>query len=298
MGALGLDRAAHPQLGGFYSSAAPLSAQTFQYFQSLDMPIMELLGSSETGGPQTACLKGAGMRPGSVGKAYPHFETAINNPDEEGVGEIVTRGRNVFMGYLWDEEKTKEVVDEEGWVHSGDLGRVDQDGFFFVNGRMKEVLITAGGENVAPVPIEDDLKSELVDIVSHLMVVGDKRKHLAVIITLKTELDERNQPTDTLSEEVQTWLQDLGSSATTARDLIEENNEQVAAFIMAALKRSNSRSVSNASKVKKFMFAPTDFSLAGGELTPTLKMKRHFVTEKYEAEIEEMYQYDAISSMW
>ena len=82
------------------------------------------------------------MRPGSVGKAYPHFETAINNPDDEGVGEIITRGRNVFMGYLWDEEKTKEVVDDEGWVHSGDLGRVDQDGFFFVNGRMKEVLIT------------------------------------------------------------------------------------------------------------------------------------------------------------
>ena len=82
------------------------------------------------------------MRPGSVGKAYPHFETAINNPDEDGVGEIVTRGRNVFMGYLWDEEKTREVVDDEGWVHSGDLGRLDQDGFFFVNGRMKEVLIT------------------------------------------------------------------------------------------------------------------------------------------------------------
>merc|ERR1719392_547825 len=93
--ALGLDRAAHPVLGGFYSSAAPLSKQTFEYFQSLDMPIMELLGSSETGGPQTACLKGPGTRPG-------------------------TRGRNVFMGYLWDENKTKEVVDEDGWVHSGD----------------------------------------------------------------------------------------------------------------------------------------------------------------------------------
>ena len=93
------------------------------------------------------------MRPGSVGKAYPHFETAINNPDEEGVGEIVTRGRNVFMGYLWDEEKTKEVVDEEGWVHSGDLGRVDQDGFFFVNGRMKEVLITGKLKDIPVFPL-------------------------------------------------------------------------------------------------------------------------------------------------
>ena len=119
-----------------------ITLQTFNYFLSLDMPVMELLGSSETGGPQTACLKDTGMRPGSVGKAYPHFETAINNPDGEGVGEIVTRGRNVFMGYLWDEEKTREVVDEDGWVHSGDLGRIDEDGFFFVCGRMKEVLIT------------------------------------------------------------------------------------------------------------------------------------------------------------
>ena len=133
---------------------------------------------------------------------------------------------------------------------------------------------------------------------SHLMVVGDKRKHLAVILTLKTVLDERNQPTDILSEEVQTWLQSLGSTATTARELIQEENEEVKEFIMAALKRSNSRSVSNAGKVQKFMFAPTDFSLAGGELTPTLKIKRHFVAEKYEKEIEQMYQYETISSMW
>ena len=155
-------------------------------------PIMELLGSSETGGPMTAALKGPGMRQGSVGKGYPHFETAILNPDKDGVGEIITRGRNVFMGYVWDEDKTNDTIDKEGWVHSGDLGRIDQDGFFYMAGRMKEVLITgmiiydlrypsqlilisAGGENVAPVPIEEDIKSELVEIASHVMVVGDKK---------------------------------------------------------------------------------------------------------------------------
>ena len=283
---------------GFYSSAAPLSPQTFQYFQSLDMPIMELLGSSETGGPMTAALKGTGTKPGSVGRGYPHFETAILNPNEDGVGEIITRGRNVFMGYIWDEEKTREVVDDDGFVHSGDLGRKDSDGFFYINGRIKEVIITAGGENIAPVPIEDDIKAELTDIVSQVMVIGDKRKHLSVIITLKTVLDEKNQPTNNLSEDVQQWLQDLGSSATTAKQLIEENNPEVNSFIMDALKRSNARSVSKASKVQKFMFAPTDFSLTGGELTPTLKIKRHVVVEKYAKEIEEMYQYDTISSMW
>ena len=201
------------------------------------------------------------------------------------------------MGYIWDEEKTKEVIDEEGWVHSGDLGRIDQDGFFYVCGRMKEVLITgqihhtyqadeinksdlfllAGGENIAPVPIEDNLKSELVEVASQIMVVGDKRKHLAVIITLKTILDDKNQPTEILNEDVQEWLQALGSNATTAKDIIAEDSEEIKKYIMDAIKRSNSKSVSNASKIHKFMIAPTDFSLAGGELTPTLKVKRHFV---------------------
>jgi len=296
--ALGLDRAAHPVLGGFYSSAAPLSKQTFEYFQSLDMPIMELLGSSETGGPQTACLKGPGTRAGSVGRAYPHFETIIMNPDENGIGEICTRGRNVFMGYLWDEKKTNEVVDEEGWVHSGDLGTMDKDGFLYINGRMKEILITGGGENIAPVPIEDDIKSELVDIVSHGMLVGDKRKHLAIILTLKTVLDSKNQPTDILHPDVRTWLETLGSKAETAKDLIAEENAEVKEFILAAIRRSNSRCISNAQKVHKFMIAPKDFSLESGELTPTLKIKRHFVLEKYAKEIEDMYQYETQSSMW
>ncbi|XP_023339812.1 long-chain-fatty-acid--CoA ligase ACSBG2 isoform X2 [Eurytemora carolleeae] len=174
--ALGLEVAGHPDNnGGFFSSAAPLSPQTFQYFLSLDMPILELLGSSETGGPQTACLPGAGMRVGSVGRSYPHFETVILKPDKDGIGEICTRGRNVCMGYLWDEEKTKELIDEDGWVHSGDLGRIDEDGFIYVCGRMKELIITGGGENIAPVPIEDLLRAELEEICSHVMVIGDAR---------------------------------------------------------------------------------------------------------------------------
>lgn len=130
------------------------------------------------------------------------------------------------------------------------------------------------------------------------MVVGDKRKHLAVIITLKTILDDKNQPTEILNEDVQEWLQALGSNATTAKDIIAEDSEEIKKYIMDAIKRSNSKSVSNASKIHKFMIAPTDFSLAGGELTPTLKVKRHFVVEKYAKEIEAMYEYEAISSMW
>ena len=128
-----------------------------------------------------------------------------------------------------------------------------------------QCLFSAGGENIAPVPIEDNLKSELVEIASQIMIVGDKKKHLAVIITLKTILDDKNQPTDILSEDVQEWLQTLGSKAITAKELIAEDNEEVKTYIRDAIKRSNTRSVSNASKVHKFMIAPTDFSLAGGE---------------------------------
>ena len=126
-------------------------------------------------------------------------------------------------------------------------------------------MFPAGGENIAPVPIEENLKSELVEIASQIMVVGDKKKHLAVIITFKTILDDKNQPTDILNEDVQEWLRTLGSKATTAKELIAEDSEEVKTFIMEAIKRSNTRSVSNASKVHKFMIAPKDFSLAGGE---------------------------------
>ena len=125
------------------------------HFQALDMFVLEFLGSTETSGPMTACFPGVDTKQGSVGKGYPQFETEILN------GEIVTRGRNCCMGYLWEEDKTAELVDSEGWVHSGDLGRKDEDGFFYITGRIKEIIITAGGENIAPVPIEEKIKAEL-----------------------------------------------------------------------------------------------------------------------------------------
>ena len=130
------------------------------------------------------------------------------------------------------------------------------------------------------------------------MVVGDSKKHLAIILTLKTVLDSRNQPTDILHPDVKEWLETVGSKAETAKELIAEENEEVGEYILNAIRRSNSRCVSNAQKVHKFMFVPEDFSLTSGELTPTLKMKRHFVLEKYAKEIEDMYQYETQSSMW
>lgn len=282
---------------GFYSSAAPLSEDVFKYFLSLDMPIEELLGSSETSGPQTASYPGA-MRAGMVGKCYPSWEIKIDKPDEHGIGEICTRGRNCCIGYLWDEKKTTELIDAEGWVHSGDLGTYDQDNFLRVGGRSKEIIVTAGGENVAPIPIEENIKVEMKEILSNVMVVGDKRKHLAAIVTLRTQMDKMNQPTDLLHPDVKAWAEENGSEAETVTELLEEDNEDVRLDILEGIQRVNRRAISSAQKVHKFMIAPSDFSLAGGELTPTMKMKRHFIEDKYEKKINQMYEHETQSSMW
>ena len=194
---LGFDRTR-----GFYSSAAPLSEDVFKYFCSLDMPIQELLGSSETTGPQTASTPGPGIRLGSVGKPYDVWDVHVLNPDQTGLGEIATRGRNACMGYIWDEKKTSELFNEAGYVLSGDLGRFDSNGFLFISGRQKEIIVTAGGENIAPVPIEDAIKELLKDYIANCLVIGDKRKHLAAILTLRSVLDEKNQPTNNLHPNV------------------------------------------------------------------------------------------------
>jgi long-chain-fatty-acid--CoA ligase ACSBG len=148
------------------------------------------------------------------------------------------------------------------------------------------------------VPIEDSIKDEMSEILSQAMVVGDKRKHLAVILTLKTVLDSKNQPTDNLHPDVIEWLESLGSSSLTPKEVAADDNDEVKEAIMKSINTVNRKAVSKAQKVHKYMIAPTDFSLAGGELTPTLKIKRFYITEKYEKEIERMFEYETQSSMW
>jgi len=273
---------------GLYSGAAPLSEQTFNYFLSLDLPIQELLGSSETCGPQSVSLPDTGTRPGSVGRCFPHFQTEILDPDSDGVGEIITRGRQICLGYLWDEKGTRELIDEEGWVHSGDLGRVDSDGFFYVCGRIKELIVTAGGENISPVPIEETIKEEL-QVLSNVVVVGDERKHLSALLTLRTLADPTGKPMEELAPMVQDWLKEIGSSASSAREVLHQDCPKVRAALEEGIEAANCKAVSRASKVQKYVLLPTDFSISSGELTPTLKVKRHFVAEKYASEIEQMY---------
>merc|ERR1712071_389853 len=147
----------------------------------------------------------------------------------------------------------------------------------------------------APIPIEDAIKAQLKDLISNVMVVGDKRKHLAAIVTLRTQLDSANQPTDVLHPDVRAFVDDCGSDATTVTEILQEDNEDVRLEILEGIQKVNRKAISNAQKVHKFMIAPKDFSLPGGELTPTMKLKRHTVEEMYAKKIDQMYEHETQS---
>lgn len=176
--ALGLDRC-HL----FGTAAAPLSNDVKKYFMSLDIVIIDAYGMSECAGAHSLTTNSA-FRLGSVGRTLPGFATKLDNIDKDGEGEICMGGRHVFMGYLNDPEKTKEAKDDHSWLHSGDLGKKDVDGFLYVTGRIKELVITAGGENVPPVHIEQLVK-KVCPALSNAMLIGDRRKYLTMLVTLK-----------------------------------------------------------------------------------------------------------------
>jgi long-chain-fatty-acid--CoA ligase ACSBG len=164
--ALGLDKATV-----FFFGAAPLKQSTIDYFASLDIPLYNVYGMSETTGA-TTIHSIDNFRLDSAGYALPGTDILIYNPDENGEGEICMRGRNTMMGYLKNEKATIETIDGQGFVHSGDRGRIEKDGHLKITGRIKELIITAGGENIAPVPIEDCFKANCPPC-SNIMLVGE-----------------------------------------------------------------------------------------------------------------------------
>ncbi|XP_063242687.1 long-chain-fatty-acid--CoA ligase ACSBG2 isoform X2 [Bacillus rossius redtenbacheri] len=268
------------------SGAAPLSDDTKEFFMSYDMIILEGYGMSEI--PVHTTSLHTAFRVGSIGRNLPGTETKIQVPTQ-GVGELLFRGRNVFMGYLNDEASTRASVDGEGWLHSGDIGRQDDCGFIYVLGRLKEIIITSGGENVPPMQIENEVKKEL-PIVSHAFLVGDKRKFLSVLLTFKTEQDpDSGLPLDRLSSDSRRWLEKLSCDASTVAQLLQSGNEKVMAAIQDGIDQVNSRATSNAQKIQKFSILPQDFSVKTGELGPTLKLKRKVIETQYRSTIEQLY---------
>ena len=195
------------------------------------------------------------------------------------------------MGYHKDEVRTKEAVDKDGWYKSGDLGRLDQDGFLWITGRIKELLITSGGENIPPVPIENQIKSELPELISNVIVIGDHRKYLTCLVSLKCKVNEAGMPTNILEDEVKSFCKRMSPVSDDVQTIEEfKNDPKLTSVIQRAIENANSKATANPHKVQKFSILPIDFSVAGEELGPTLKLKRHFIIKKYSAEISKMYE--------
>ncbi|CAK4079073.1 unnamed protein product [Aphanomyces euteiches] len=274
--ALGFDRCQ-----AMLSAAAPISMETVNFFAALDIPLFEIFGMSESTGPTSFCTPGA-WKMGTVGQPMDGSYMQIV-PDSQ---EVICQGRNTMMGYLKAEDETKQAIDNDGWLHTGDCGKIDADNFCSITGRIKELIITAGGENIPPVLIEDAIKEE-IQLLSNVMVIGDRRKFLSAIFTLKVVVDGEGNPSDQLDSSALAIMKQIDSPATTvaqARDC-----EKVKAYIEKSLKKANARAASRAQQIQKYIILDKDFSIAGDELTATLKLKRRIVLAKYEAEIEAIY---------
>lgn len=191
---------------------------TLDYLLSLNWVIFNIYGMSESAGPTTVNIQGyANLY--SAGKYMPGTEMKILGEQGQELpqgerGEVVFRGRNKFMGYFKQPEETMKAIDSEGWIHSGDEGYMDPEGFLFLTGRFKELIITAGGENVAPVPIEQAIKDRC-RLLSNVFLVGDEKKFLSVLVTLKSVMSATQEPTNELVEESKRLLSEIKSKAKT-----------------------------------------------------------------------------------
>lgn len=282
-GELGFDRCRI-----FVSGAAPIMKETIEFFYGLHIPLMEVYGMSECSGPHTVCTLDR-FRTSSVGIEITGVQTKLADIDEEGNGEIRMYGRHVFMGYLDEEEKTKETIDEELYLMSGDIGKKDKNGFLYITGRKKELIITAGGENIAPVPIEDTVK-ECLPCVSNCILIGDKRKFLSMLITLKVDVNmDTMEPTDNMTAVTVDWVKAQGSGATKVSDILDHRDAIVLKAIQQGIDKANERAISRAQKIQKWSLLPRDFSIPGGELGPTMKLRRPIVHKMYAKTIDAFY---------
>jgi long-subunit acyl-CoA synthetase (AMP-forming) len=251
----------------FISTAAPISQDTLEFFMSLDVPITEVYGMSECTGPATVSLpEPHKYRTGWAGPPLPGTEIAVSD-----AGEVLMRGRHIFKGYFKNDVATRETLDAEGWLHSGDVGTIDDQGFLKITDRMKELIITAGGENVPPQVLEGKYKS--IPVLNQVVVIGDQRKHMAALFTLDPV-------------RIEAVAAETGSAAATAAEASACPRFQ--AYLQGEVDRINT-TLPRAWGIKKFVVLPEELSVEGGELTPTMKLKRRVVFSKYAREIESMY---------
>jgi long-chain acyl-CoA synthetase len=259
LGLLGLD-----QVKAAISGAAPLPVEVLRFFRALGMEMSEIYGLSETSGPMTwTPFK---VKVGTVGPPVPGCEVRLADD-----GEVLARGGNIFRGYLNDPERTAEALDDDGWLHTGDIGVFDDDGYLKIVDRKKELIITAGGKNISPANLEAALKS--FPLIGQVAVIGDKRPFVSALVVLDPDV-------------APAWAAKHGVEATSLAALAE--NPVVLEEIERNVAEANKR-FSNVERIKKYAVLGTEWLADSEELTPTMKLKRRGVNAKYESEIEAMY---------
>jgi long-chain acyl-CoA synthetase len=247
------------------TAAAPISPDLIVFFRALGIPLYELYGMTETTGPATSNLPGQD-RIGSIGRPLPGVEVALGED-----GEILMRGGVVTAGYYRMPEESAETFDGSGWLHSGDLGRWDEDGFLHIVGRKKEIIINAAGKNIAPAKLETSLKNHA--LIAQAMMVGDGRQYMTMVVALDPE-------------EAPAWAEKRGLAfeGLAPFSQLPEVREE----IQRALDQAN-QEVSRVEQIKKFLIVPEAWTPESGEITPSLKLKRRVVLEKYGSAIEALY---------
>lgn len=249
------------------SGGAALGSRLGHFFRGIGITVLEGYGLTETSAASTVNRPDK-VRIGSVGRPLPGTSVRIAED-----GEILLKGPHIFRGYWNNEAATTEVLEGDGWFHSGDIGELDGDGFLKITGRKKELIVTAGGKNVAPAVLEDRLRANF--LVSQCMVVGDNKPYIAALVTIDPEA-------------FPTWRDAKGKDANlTIADLVDDGD--LRAEIQAAVDTAN-KAVSQAESIRKFKILPVDWTEEGGELTPSLKLKRNVVMSEFGAEVEALYQ--------
>ena len=248
------------------TGAAPISPDLVRWYLALGVPMVEVWGMTESCGAATY-TPAARIKPGMIGPACPYNEVRL---DPE-TSELLIRGKNVFMGYLNQPEKTAETIDAEGWLHTGDVGTQDGDGYFRITDRMKDIIITAGGKNITPSELENELKFS--PYITDAVVIGDKRAYLTAIVMIDLENVEKFAQDQDIPFSNYTSL----TRAQPVRDLVWGEIERVNAKF------------ARVEQIKKFCLLETQLSAEDEELTPTMKLKRKLVEKKYADRIEAMY---------
>ena len=262
------DQGSAPEGGSqlFISGGAPLAREIAEFFGAAGMLVCEGYGLSETS-PVITCNRPGAVRPGTVGLPLEHVEVKIAED-----GEILTRGPHVMKGYFGKPEATAEAIEKDGWFHTGDIGFVDKDGFLVITDRKKDIIVTSGGKNIAPQPIENRLKTN--KFFTEVVMIGNKRNFAAALVVPNFEA-------------LEAWARGKGL-ASLAREELVRRPEVVAYY--QALVNEMTPDLAQFEKIKKVALLAREFSQDAGEITPTLKVKRRVVEERYKATIDAMYE--------